>query len=325
VIKGFLCALGGLCGKVFGSGLAEMDELTFQDLLHDEAVVDFCRRLITQSYQECTPGYAAPMRALLDEAFTRLLASRGDAAAVQMAAVELARDVFCKGVTSFWFNRFYNHYKQALKPQMRLKQLQPWLAGQRVLDLGCGDGLTSLALAAAGCQPLLTDVLDYRHPSARALPFAAMGAGGRIPFPDGAADTAIVLAVLHHAQDGLLRPLLAELRRTSRRVIVEEDSYDLPPEMPGLAEALAGDAWLREFTARPADEQRRLLMFIDYFANAITMGLPQMNIPFNFKTVSEWQALFTAQGWQVTKTLVLGFQPEHFNRSCHVMFIIDVE
>jgi hypothetical protein len=48
-----------------------------------------------------------------------------------------------------------------------------------------------------------------------------------------------------------------------------------------------------------------------------------MNMPFEFKTVKEWHERFTAQGFSVHKTLLLGFQPGHFNRSCHVWFILD--
>jgi hypothetical protein len=75
-------------------------------------------------------------------------------------------------------------------------------------------------------------------------------------------------------------------------------------------------------TLAPQD-QLRFLMFIDYFANAITQGLPQMSMPFDFRAVEEWWAIFEAQGFRVQETLVMGFQKGNFNRSCHVWFVLD--
>jgi hypothetical protein len=144
-----------------------------------------------------------------------------------------------------------------------------------------------------------------------------------IPFPDGDFDTALVMAVLHHVDKENLLPLLGELRRVSRRLIVEEDSYALPPSLPGLAGTLAADRQLQAFVGLPLEDQLRYLMFVDYFANAITQGLPQMHMPFHFQTVEEWQALFTGQGFRVERTVVQGFQQGFFNRSSHVWFILD--
>jgi len=145
----------------------------------------------------------------------------------------------------------------------------------------------------------------------------------RIPYPGQHFDTGLVIAVLHHVAAGDLLPLLGELRRACGRVIVEEDTYLLPPAGPETALALQRDPMLREFAALSPEDQLHYLMFIDYFSNAITQGLPQMDMPFNFKPVGEWQAVFAAQGWRVSQTLIMGFQPHYFNRSCHVWFVLD--
>jgi hypothetical protein len=129
--------------------------------------------------------------------------------------------------------------------------------------------------------------------------------------------------VLHHVAAADLLLLLGGLRRACGRVIVEEDTYQLPTGGAETAAALQRDVMLREFAGLSLDDQVRYLMFIDYFANAITQGLPQMDMPFNFKPVAQWQALFEAQGWHVSQTLVKGFQPHYFNRSCHVWFVLD--
>lgn len=293
----------------------------FQDLFCRPELLAFARQVITEGYVEAAPGHEKAMRGLMQQAFAILEAASGDERRFQQAAAALVRDVFRKQDPQFWFNQVYSHYKQEIKPQRRFDNLQPWLWGERVLDLGCGDGLTSLALSRHGYRTALTDVLDYRAESARQLPFAPMPDPRLIPYPDGSADSAMLLAMLHHVAARDLLPLLAELRRVSRRVIVEEDSFAPPADLPRWGNQ--SEDLLAAFTALPVEDQLRYLMFVDTFANAITQGLPQMHMPFNFKPVGEWQELFAGQGFVVRNTLMLGFQNGFFNRSCHVWFVLD--
>ncbi len=297
----------------------------FSDLLSNPQVFDFSRRMITESYVACVPGHEEEMRALLERAFALLAAARNDEERLQESVALLIDEVFRKEDADFWFNRLYLQYKRDFKPHKRFRELRPWLRGKRVLDLGCGSGRLSLQLAEGGYEPALTDVLDYRAPEARHLPFARMEQPRRIPYADGAFDSAVVMAVLHHVTPQNLLPLLQELRRVARRVVVEEDSFQLPADLEGLDERLAQEAQLRAFVALPPEDQLRYTMFLDYFANAVTQGLPQMETPFDFKTVEEWQSLFVEQGFTVRRTLLQGFQKGHFNRACHVWFVLDAE
>ncbi len=294
----------------------------FQDLFAYSTVVDFCRRVLTPSYVERVPGHQDAMTVLMDEAFALLATNRQDEDRFREAMARLATQLFRKQDPEFWFNRFLLGYKHAVKPSQRAERLRPFLQGSRILDLGCGDGLTSLALQQLGYEPFLTDILDYRDERACVLPFHPMAGPAAIPYPDHSADSAIVLAVLHHVRPADLGPLLADLRRVSRRAIIEEDSYELPPELPGVAEALERDEWLRAFVALAPQDQLRVLMFVDYFANAIAQGIPPMATP-SFRTVKEWWQSFEEQGWTVVQTKVLGFQVRNFNRSCHVWFVIE--
>jgi SAM-dependent methyltransferase len=296
---------------------------SFQTLFHHPSLVAFAQGVITQSYVECAPGQEEAMRALLGRAFAALAGASHAEEAFRAALEQVSAEIFRKAEPDFWFNLLYRRYKQGLKPADRFRQLRDLLAGETVLDLGCGNGLTSDIVRQHGYRPYLTDVLDYRDPRARDLPFAPMTNPHALPYPSQRFDTGLVFAVLHHVAADDLLPLLGELRRACGRVIVEEDTYQLLLDQPETVLALQRDAMLRKFAALPLEDQLRYLMFIDYFANAITQGLPQMHMPFNFKTVREWQALFEAQGWQVRQTLVKGFQPNYFNRSCHVWFVLD--
>lgn len=303
---------------------ADVTTERFQDLVNHPVVFNFARRIITTGYLDCAAGYEGEMRSLLDEAFSRLSAAGPDPAGFQSAVAGLREQVFRKSDPDFWFNRLYKEYKRGYKPRRRAENLRPWLRGATLLDLGCGDGLTSLALEQAGFQPYLTDVLDYRDPAARGLPFRPMGAAGQaIPYPELHFDSGILLAVLHHVPEPDLRPLLGDLRRSVGRLIVEEDSYLVPPDLPGLEDILRQDPHLRDFLALSPEDQFRYLMFMDYFANAITLGIPEMDMPFNFRSVGEWVRLFTELGFAVVKVQVMGFQRGFFNRTCHVWFILD--
>jgi 2-polyprenyl-3-methyl-5-hydroxy-6-metoxy-1,4-benzoquinol methylase len=84
----------------------------------------------------------------------------------------------------------------------------------RVIDVGCGAGWFSGALAAAGFSVVGVDVAEepVRRAGARygVLEFVVVG-GEQLPFAAGAFDAAWLGEVLEHVQDGL--GLLAEVAR----------------------------------------------------------------------------------------------------------------
>jgi SAM-dependent methyltransferase len=296
---------------------------TFRHLVRRPNILAFNRQVILQSYTECAGSQADEMESLLERTFQLLLESAADPHRFDRAMSFIHFEIFRKEDPDFWFNRLYKHYKRYLKPRYRFDKLRAWLAGTRLLDFGCGDGLLSRLIQDNGYQVSMCDVLDYRDQQALALPFRRMADSRSIPFPDHSFDTALLMAVLHHVETNDLLPLLTDLRRVTRRLIVEEDTFDLPPDLDGLPEALSRDDHLRDFIGLSVEDQLRSLMFIDTFGNVIAQGLAQMDIPYNFKPLGEWLALFQAQGWQVVQTLPMGFQANQFNRSCHVWFVLD--
>jgi SAM-dependent methyltransferase len=235
----------------------------------------------------------------------------------------LREEVFRKSQAEFWFNQVYAGYKSNFKPKRRFQNLEEWLKGDTLLDLGCGDGLTSYEIQQHGYRVYLSDVLDYRHPKAQGLPFQSMPNPHEIPFPRQNFDMALSFAVLHHVAEQDLLPLLSELRQRARRVIVEEDSYAVPREVRGYEQAYREDQQFRAYAHLPLADQVRYLMFVDYFANAITQGLVEMEIPFHFRSVGEWWEIFSKSGFEVKQTRLMGFQQGFFNRSCHVWFLLE--
>jgi SAM-dependent methyltransferase len=88
-------------------------------------------------------------------------------------------------------------------------------AGHSVLDLGCGLGGYSRALADRGFDVVAFDVVPEYVEKAQALGVRAQSYDGvRLPLADDAVDTVFMLEVLEHLADPA--PLLREARRVAR-------------------------------------------------------------------------------------------------------------
>jgi ubiquinone/menaquinone biosynthesis C-methylase UbiE len=85
----------------------------------------------------------------------------------------------------------------------------------RVLDLGCGDGRITGALAAAGAEVTGVDPSAVALERARSahpdLPFASTAQGGLLPFEDGSFDVLVCINVLEHVAD--TQRFMSEARR----------------------------------------------------------------------------------------------------------------
>src|SRR5829696_6962170 len=88
-------------------------------------------------------------------------------------------------------------------------------AGRSVLDLGCGLGGYSRALAERGFDVRALDVVPDYVERARSIGVEAeLYDGDTIPLGDGAVDTVMLLEVLEHLDDPA--QLLGEARRVAR-------------------------------------------------------------------------------------------------------------
>ena len=92
------------------------------------------------------------------------------------------------------------------------------IAGQRVLDLGCGDGRFSAALVGAGASVVGVDAageaLRRAREQAPEAEFVQVGEGAPLPFADDSFDLAWCGETLEHVVDVAL--LLGEARRVLR-------------------------------------------------------------------------------------------------------------
>jgi hypothetical protein len=150
-----------------------------------------------------------------------------------------------------------------------------------------------------------------------------MASATGIPYPDGSVDVALAQAVLHHINPRDLPLVVRRLGKIARYLLIKEDTYGLPHDMEGLAETLKVQPLLRSFVGMSAGEQWKALVLIDFYANAVAQGLPQMNMPFEFKTVTEWEDVLQRNGFRINRTVLAGFEPGRMHKSCHVWMLCE--
>jgi SAM-dependent methyltransferase len=296
------------------------------DALQNEAAVIFARAAVKAGYEEFFPDYAEQVDEMVDTAFDQLVESQqGMNTPQQLSKVmyDLLNKTFKKSDSGFWFNRIYHHYKTKIKPEADFYQLRGMIHGLRVLDYGCGSGYLAARLARGGYQVVTTDVLDYRYEEARHLPFVQMLSPTEIDYPDNSIDTALVQAVLHHIDANDLPLVIQKLSKLATHLLIKEDTYDLPPGLPGLANTLSIQPLLQDFVELSKMTQYEVLILVDFYANAIAQGIPEMNMPFGFKSIQEWAKLLNANGMKVTDVILAGFEPGRMHKSCHVWLVCE--
>ncbi|CQD16922.1 hypothetical protein BN1232_03689 [Mycobacterium lentiflavum] len=296
-------------------------ELIHETLQHGTAALDFTTSLFEKSYKSHFPDHVSEVSALLENAWKYLLGA-SDGHDLYQVCAEVHEQFFTPQGSGSWFSEGYSRYKSLRKPIQDFNHLADAIKGSTVLDFGCGRGHLAALIARAGFDCYTTDVMDYRGEEAGVLPFRQMASPVDVPYPDDSFDSAIVKTVLHHVDEPDLLPLLMNLRRVARRLIIEEDTYAVRPARLG---ALRKQAELAEFNKLNDSDQFRALMLIDFFGNAVAQGLVDMNFGFQFKRVSEWHSIFSSLGFRTVDTEIVGFRPGNIHKCCQVRFVVDRE
>lgn len=117
-----------------------------------------------------------------------------------------------------------------------------WLArgpGNRVLDIGCGDGTPVRMLASRGIRAAGVDLRRWDWPDG---PTYLLGSGYRLPFRDGSFDAAGSLTVLEHLDrpEAFLGEIARVVRSGGRVVVAAPNMYGSILLHPGDSVTHAG-------------------------------------------------------------------------------------
>jgi|AACY02.2.fsa_nt_gi SAM-dependent methyltransferase len=148
---------------------------------------------------------------------------------------------------------------EVLRAKKVARILQPHIHG-RTLDVGCFNGEVASRLKTSEIVGI--DVVDPPQPLVPVMKFDGL----HLPFADASFDTVLASVILHHAREP--RPLLEEMARVGRRLVVFEDDVDR------------------------------------WWSHASTLGLHRItsrlhDMPYEragFRTTDEWLAFFKAAG-----------------------------
>jgi hypothetical protein len=152
-----------------------------------------------------------------------------------------------------------------------------------------------------------TDVLDCRDQIAAHIPFIKMEKPDSVPFETTTFDSTIVKTVFHHIDNSDLLPILSKLRKISKRLIIKEDIYGVAEEDFLEGDILEKDILLREYIQLGKISQLHALIIVDFFGNVLAHGIENMELPYNFKTISEWKSLMNAAGFKIKQIKWYGF------------------
>lgn len=152
-----------------------------------------------------------------------------------------------------------------IRAKLIFQEYQPILkSGQKVLDIGCGDGQVSEYLQKKlKIQLTGTDISDYLKVE---IPFEKMPNENILPFVDNQFEFAMFNDVLHHTD--LKESLLREALRVANKLLI----FELEPSL--------------------------IAQFVDKFFNKL--HYPQMPVPLAFLDYQEWSKLITKLGYQFT-------------------------
>jgi hypothetical protein len=189
-------------------------------------------------------------------------------------------------------------------------QIKPFLAGDTLLDIGCGNGIIGNLTRGHFKRVQLLDVVKYVS-DAFELPYLEYKEGHPLPIT-GKYDTVLLLTVLHHSSDPV-ELLRMAWEATNKTLIVIESVVGIHHLSPGIR---------YELVDMPDKYQIAYAAFIDWFYNRVLHD--NVPVPYNFTTPENWQATFRKNNMRLTHTVHEG-QDIEIGPEYHILFVLEKE
>lgn len=171
-------------------------------------------------------------------------------------------------------------------------QVKSYIAGDSLLDIGCGDGEVSLLLKDTVREIYLCDIFDYRNKEIP-FPFYLIRDVDEWTIPVKA-DTSLLLTVMHHSHNPLSL-LRNALNCTKKRIIIIESVINISKDK------IPAENWFITFSD---EQQRKYACFWDWFYNRVIHTGVQ--VPHNYLSPEGWIRLLNSFGWAAKYETDLG-------------------
>ena len=295
--------------------------------LRNGSVVDFITKVLHASYRHHFQDRAADAISLVDESFDRLVASQKkgiDIRAVTEVGIYCNKNIMKINTENSWFGDTYSTYRREYKVIHDYSTIERDLVKGPILDFGSGDGYFTNYLTSQGYDVWGTDIADYRASSAADLRFSIMQSPeqlGNIPLNF---NNVVVKSVLHHVDNIQLNVVLRLLREKAvSRLIVKEDVC-MPDTKDITRKQHENDVLVSTYLRLGTESQMQYLGLMDYIGNYVVQGLFFINLPCNFKSISQWESALEKNGFLLEKTIPELFSINMVHPGPHIWMICTV-
>jgi len=148
---------------------------------------------------------------------------------------------------------FYGTFVDPLLTRLRMRVTAEIKQDETVIDIACGTGAQVFALAHRASQvtgvDLSQSMIDFANHKLRKtglqnMIFGTADATRLEQFGDKSFDVATMTLALHQFEPGLYQPILSEMKRVAKRIVIVDYAVPLPKNYAGIgsrvAEFLAG-------------------------------------------------------------------------------------
>ena len=132
----------------------------------------------------------------------------------------------------------------------------------------------------------------------------------KTPFLENELNNIVLSLILHHLdnsdQELLIKHLVSVLMAEGRLILIEEG---YPESYPN--ENLSKN--IKQFLSFEKSIKMKIISFYDWFGNRIMRNRDNIALTFNYKTIEEWEEIFSKAGLKLIHSEFIGKKPQHLD------------